>query len=123
MNGGRRSLYELLGFADVSWNMMVRAFPHLAEIRQDVAELISIEGRYQGYLARQQSDIDALRKDEALKIPSDINYSKIGGLSIEMQQRLKKAMPETIGVAARLPAMTPAALTALIGYIKSKKKN
>jgi len=112
-----------LGFADVSWDMMVRAFPHLAEIRQDVAELISIEGRYQGYLARKQSDIDALRKDEALKIPSDIDYSKIGGLSIEMQQRLKKAMPETIGVAARLPAMTPAALTALIGYIKSKKKN
>lgn len=123
MNGGRRSLYELLGFADVSWDIMARAFPHLANLRQDVAELIAIEGRYQGYLARQQSDIDALRKDEALKIPSDIDYSQVGGLSIEMQQRLKRAMPETIGVAARLPAMTPAALTALIGYIKSKKKN
>ncbi len=122
LNTGRRSLYELLGFADMSWNVLVRAFPHLASVRQDVAELIAIEGRYQGYLARQQSDIDALRRDEALKIPENIDYSQIGGLSIEMQMRLKKAMPETIGVAARLPAMTPAALTALIGYIKSKKK-
>ena len=122
LNTGRRSLYELLGFADMSWNVLVRAFPHLAAVRQDVAELIAIEGRYQGYLARQQSDIDALRRDEALKIPENIDYSQIGGLSIEMQMRLKKAMPETIGVAARLPAMTPAALTALIGYIKSKKK-
>ena len=122
LNTGRRSLYELLGFADMSWDVLVRAFPHLASVRQDVAELIAIEGRYQGYLARQQSDIDALRRDEALKIPENIDYSQIGGLSIEMQMRLKKAMPETIGVAARLPAMTPAALTALIGYIKSKKK-
>ena len=122
LNTGRRSLYELLSFADVSWEKMVRSFPHLAEIRQDVAELICIEGRYQGYLNRQQADIDALRKDEALKIPENIDYSVVGGLSIEMQTRLKRAMPESIGVAARLPGMTPAALTALIGYIKSRKK-
>ena len=123
LNTGRRSLYELLSFADVTWDTMVRAFPHLAQIRQDVAELLSIEGRYQGYLSRQQADIDALRRDESLKIPENIDYSAVGGLSIEMQTRLKRAMPETIGVAARLPGMTPAALTALIGYIKSRKKN
>ena len=122
LNTGRRSLYELLSFADVSWDFMVRAFPHLSQIRQDVAELLTIEGGYQGYLSRQQADIDALKKDEALKIPDDIDYSLVGGLSIEMQSRLKRAMPETIGVAARLPGMTPAALTALIGHIKSKKK-
>ena len=122
LNTGRRSLYELLSFADVSWEKMVRSFPHLSEVRQDVAELICIEGRYQGYLNRQQADIDALRKDEALKIPENIDYSQVGGLSIEMQTRLKRALPESIGVAARLPGMTPAALTALIGHIKSKKK-
>ncbi len=123
LNAGRRSLYELLGFADVNWDMMVRAFPHLGQVRQDIAELLCIDGRYQGYLSRQQADIDALRRDEALKIPADIDYAQVGGLSIEMQMRLKRAMPETIGIAARLPAMTPAALTALIGHIKSRKKN
>ena len=87
-----------------------------------MAQLIAIEGRYQGYLNRQEADIDAFKRDESLKIPEDIHYSKIGGLSIEMQMRLNKARPETIGVAMRLPAITPAAVTAVIGYIKSSKK-
>ncbi len=118
VNAGRRSLYDLLGFGDVNWDMMVRAFAHLGDVRQDVAELIATEGRYQGYLMRQQADIDAYARDEALKIPENIDYSKVGGLSIEMQTRLSKARPETIGVALRLAGITPAAVTALIGYIR-----
>lgn len=122
MNAGKRNLFELLGFGDVDWPMMIKSFPELENIRTDVAQLIAIEGRYQGYLNRQEADIDAFKRDESLKIPEDIDYSKIGGLSIEMQMRLNKARPETIGVAMRLPAITPAAVTAVIGYIKSSKK-
>ena len=118
MNAGKRSLFDLLGFGDIEWEQMTNAFPFLKDIRSDVAELITTEGKYQGYLARQQADIDAYLKDEALKIPENIDYSKVGGLSIEMQGRLQNARPETIGVALRLPGITPAAITALIGYIK-----
>ena len=118
VNAGRRSLYDLLGFGDVDWQKMTASFPQLETIRSDVAQLITTEGRYQGYLARQQADIDAYLKDESLKIPENIDYSQVGGLSIEMQGRLDKARPETIGSALRLPGITPAAITALIGYIK-----
>lgn len=118
MNAGKRSLFDLLGFGDIEWGQMTTAFPFLQDIRSDVAELITTEGKYQGYLARQQADIDAYMKDEALKIPENIDYSKVGGLSIEMQGRLEKAKPETIGIALRLPGITPAAITALIGHIK-----
>ena len=86
-----------------------------------MAEQLQKEGLYQGYLSRQQADIDAFVKYEGLKIPEDMDYSKVGGLSIEMQTRLNKARTETLGVAARLPAMTPAALTDLLGYLKAKR--
>ena len=77
--------------------------------------------KYKGYLARQSADISDAVKEEALKIPEDIDYGKIGGLSIEMQMRLNKARPETIGQAEKIPAVTPAAITAILAYLKSSK--
>ncbi len=120
---GRRSAFELLSYAEISWNELTRLIPSFANIRSDVAEQIEIEGKYQGYLARQEADIRAMQRDEALKIPPDINYSQIGGLSIEVQMRLEKSRPETIGAALRLPGITPAAITALLGYVKVVKNN
>jgi len=117
----KHSLFHLLSYPNVTWDDVVRLWPTLGTVRSDVAEQLQIEGLYQGYLSRQQADIDAFVKDESLKIPENIDYSKVGGLSIEIQMRLNKARPETLGVAARLPAMTPAAITALLGYLKSKK--
>jgi len=117
----KQSLFHLLSYPNVTWDDVVRLWPALGLVRSDVAEQLQIEGLYQGYLSRQQADIDAFVKDESLKIPDDIDYAKVGGLSIEIQMRLNKARPETLGVAARLPAMTPAAITALLGYLKSKK--
>ena len=117
----KQSLFHLLSYPNVTWDDVVRLWPALGSVRSDVAEQLQIEGLYQGYLSRQQADIDAFVKDESLKIPDDIDYAKVGGLSIEIQMRLNKARPETLGVAARLPAMTPAAITALLGYLKSKK--
>ena len=117
----KHSLFHLLSYPNVTWDDVVRLWPALGTVPADVAEQLQIEGLYQGYLSRQQADIDAFVKDESLKIPDDIDYAKVGGLSIEIQMRLNKARPETLGVAARLPAMTPAAITALLGYLKSKK--
>ena len=82
---------------------------------------MEIQGRYSGYLARQQADIDSFLKDEGIRIPDNIAYEKIGGLSIEVVQRLNKNKPATIGAALRLPGITPAAVTAVLSFIKSKK--
>lgn len=121
MSGERRTLMDVMNMDDISWDMFVRAMPSLENVPVDVAEQIMIEGKYKGYLARQSADILDARKEEALKIPEDIDYGKIGGLSIEMQMRLNKARPETIGQAEKIPAVTPAAITAILAYLKSNK--
>ena len=122
VRGAKHSLFGLLSYPEVSWEMMGRVFPHLADYRADVVQQMMIEGRYQGYLSRQEADIEAFKKDESVKIPEDLNYDEVGGLSIEIRGRLTRAKPATIGVAARLPGMTPAAITALLGHLKNKKK-
>ena len=93
----------------------------LKDIREDIAEQLEIEGRYQGYLIRQRTDIDSFKKDEALKIPEDINYSLVGGLSNEIQMRLNRHRPLTVGAMSRLMGITPAAVTAVIAYLKKNK--
>lgn len=115
---GRRTALDLLGYLGVSWADVVRLAPSLARLPADIVEQMVIEGKYAGYLSRQESDKKALLKDEALKIPTDIDYQKVGGLSIEVVARLNRAKPETLGMAARLSGVTPAALVALLVYIK-----
>ena len=120
-DGTRRTPLDMLAYQNVTWNDLVRAWPSLGKIRADVAELLEIEGRYSGYLTRQQMDIDAFRKNEALKIPYDTNYRKIGGLSVEIIGRLERTRPATIGAMMRMTGTTPASVTAVLGYLKSKK--
>ena len=84
----------------------------------DVYEQIEIEARYAGYIKRQLADIEVFKKDENLKIREDIDYEKIGGLSREMVAKLSKVRPSTIGEASRIPVVTPAAITAVLGYLK-----
>ena len=119
-DGQKRTLFDLLAYPDVNWNVLARTFPELAGVRSDIAEQLEIAGRYSGYLARQQSDIEAFRKDEALKIPADTDFSKIGGLSNEIVERLRQTQPATVGAMMRMTGMTPAAATAVIGYLKRK---
>ena len=120
-DGQKRTPLEMLAYQDVNWDTLVRAWPSLGKIRTDVAKQLEIEGRYSGYLARQQMDIDAFRKDEALRIPETTDYTKIGGLSAEIVGRLTKHKPATIGAMMRMTGITPASVTAVIGYLKSKK--
>ena len=74
--------------------------------------------RYRGYVRRQQSDIDALRRDDALVIPRGLNYAEIGGLSAESVDIFTRHQPETIGQASRLPGLTPAAVVAVIRHLR-----
>ncbi len=120
LDGQKRSPYDLLSCQGVSWKDVVRVWPVLKNIRPDISEQLEIEGRYHGYLARQRLDIDSFKKDEALKIPEHIDYKKIGGLSNEIVGRLEKTRPLTIGAMARMMGITPAAVTAVIAYLKKK---
>ncbi len=119
-DGHKRTPFDMLSYQGVGWNELVRIWPSLGKVSQDVAAQLEIEGRYHGYLTRQQLDIDAFRKDEALRIPEKIDYTLIGGLSNEIVGRLNKTRPETIGSMMRMIGMTPAAVTAVIAYLKKK---
>lgn len=117
-DGAKRTAYQLMGYNDVSRETIYQIFPELKCFDEKVYEQIEIESRYSGYIKRQLSDIEVFKKDEELKIRENIDYAKIGGLSREMVYKLSKVMPATIGEASRIPGVTPAAITAILGYLK-----
>lgn len=120
-DGSHRNGFDLLAYEKIDWQALAAVWPQLQNTRKDVVEQLEIEAKYRGYLQRQEADIIAFRKDEALKIPADIDYKKIGGLSNEVIMKLNKVRPETLGAASRISGVTPAAVTAVLGYIKSAK--
>ncbi len=117
--GGRKSLFTLLGCDDVSRETICKIFPEFECVLDDVFEQISIESKYSGYMKRQINDIEVFKKDENIKIRKDIDYRKIGGLSREMIAKLEKYRPETLGEASRISGVTPAAVIAILGYMKN----
>ena len=123
MDGKKRNILDLLSYPENDYKTLEKTFPELATLDPDVKEQIEIEGKYKGYLDRQQADINLFIKDESVKIPENFDYEKVGGLSTEIKMRLKKAQPENIGKASRLAGITPAAIVALTGYIKKKNTN
>ncbi|MEO0722681.1 MAG: hypothetical protein AAFY43_11115, partial [Pseudomonadota bacterium] len=80
-----------------------------------------IESQYAGYLDRQQADVDALRRDEKLRIPDGFDYGRVGGLSNEVRHKLETVRPTTLGQAGRIEGVTPGALTALLGHVKQAR--
>jgi tRNA uridine 5-carboxymethylaminomethyl modification enzyme len=102
----------------MSVERLARKWPELGCLRADVAEQLEIDAGYAGYLERQEADIRAFRRDESLRLPSDLDYSRIDGLSAEVRQKLARVCPQTLGQAARISGVTPAALTALLRYVR-----
>ncbi|HMA48932.1 MAG TPA: FAD-dependent oxidoreductase, partial [Magnetospirillaceae bacterium] len=121
-DGVRRSAFDLLGYPTVEWSDLTRMWPELTELRSDIAEQLVIEGGYAGYLDRQDSDIAAFRRDEDLRLPEDLDYDAVGSLSNEIRTKLKTARPVSLGAASRIPGVTPAALTALLAYVKRQQR-
>lgn len=117
-DGTRRTAYNVMSYDNVSRETINAIWPELISIPDDTYEQLEIEARYAGYIKRQEADIDVFRKDEKLKIRDDIDYSQVGGLSREMVQKLTKVKPATIGEASRIPGVTPAAIMAVLGYLK-----
>ncbi|MCG5241933.1 tRNA uridine-5-carboxymethylaminomethyl(34) synthesis enzyme MnmG [Azospirillum doebereinerae] len=119
-DGVRRSAADLLRYPDVDLAALGRLWPELSEIAPDIAEQLEIDGKYAGYLGRQEADIRAFRKDEALALPETLDVDGIGSLSAEIRQKLRQSRPATLGAAARIPGMTPAALVALLRHVKRR---
>lgn len=121
-DGVRRSARTLLSYPDVSMAVLVKIWPELAEIPGPIVEQIEIDATYSAYLARQDADILAFRKDEDLRLPQDMDYASIGGLSNEVREKLIQAKPATLGSAARISGVTPVALNSLLRFVKRKEK-
>ena len=119
-DGVRRSAFDLLAYPHIDFARLRAIWPKLGEISAPIAEQIRIDAQYAVYLRRQQADVEAMRRDEALELPADLDYASIGGLSTEVRQKLAAVRPASIGQASRIDGITPAALTRLLSHVKRK---
>lgn len=117
-HNGKKNLKDLLAYQDVSRETITKIAPECKDVDNSVYEQVEIDAKYSGYLKREYEDIAVFKRDENLQIRDDIDYAKIGGLSTEMIQRFSTVKPKTIGEAARIKGVTPAAVTAILGYLK-----
>ena len=119
-DGVPRSALDLLAYPEIVWTRLAELWPELAPTAADIAEQLTIDARYAGYLGRQREDISAYRRDEALSLPDDLDYAAIGSLSNEVRQKLQAHRPATLGQAARISGVTPAALVALLKFVRRR---
>ncbi len=119
-DGKRRTLEEILALPGIKIPALLPLWPELSKLTPGVAEQLEIDAQYSHYLERQDADIEAYRRDETLEIPVDLDYAEVGSLSTEARQKLEVAQPTTLGAAARLSGVTPAAVIALLRYVKRK---
>ena len=117
-DGVRRSAADLL--ANIPMNDLAQVWPELKSLDPITVEQLETDSKYAGYMERQNSDIRAFQKDEALLLPENIDLDSIGSLSTEIRQKLRQIKPETLGAAARIPGMTPAAVVALLRYVTKR---
>jgi tRNA uridine 5-carboxymethylaminomethyl modification enzyme len=117
-DGVRRDVFAMLAYPDVTLDDLGRVWPEVFTWNVDVREQIEIEAAYAGYLDRQRADAESLRKDEDLRLPPDLDYGQIGGLSNEVREKLSRVRPLTLGQAARIEGVTPGALTALLAFVR-----
>lgn len=121
-DGRRRSAVELMGRFGAANSHLDKIWPEYSAIPLWVREVLAVDAQYASYIERQRADVEAFKRDEALKLPIDIDYASVGSLSTEARQRLEKARPETLGAAARMPGITPAAISALLRYMHNRGK-
>ena len=121
MDGVKRNGIELMGYKDVDYAKLKSIFNDLPEANDDVIKQIKIDNHYKGYYSKQDADIRKFKKDEDLKIPENIDYDKISGLTAEVKKKLTLIKPDTFGQALRIEGITPAAINLLLAYTKRYK--
>jgi tRNA uridine 5-carboxymethylaminomethyl modification enzyme len=120
LDGVRRTAMDLLGLHDVDLARLAAIWPGISAFEGDIAEQLAIDSQYAGYLDRQNADILAFRKDEALTLPAGLDYRAINGLSTECAGKLTRIRPATLGQAARIDGITPAALTLVLAHVRKR---
>ncbi|MBM3568954.1 MAG: tRNA uridine-5-carboxymethylaminomethyl(34) synthesis enzyme MnmG [Alphaproteobacteria bacterium] len=121
LDGVMRSAADLMRVRGVDFRRLVEIWPELSWASADIAEQVEIDSLYSGYLDRQESDVLAFRRDESLAIPEDLNYDQVSGLSHEARLKLKAGRPGTLGIASRIPGITPAAIATLLAHVRRRR--
>ncbi|MBS8224899.1 tRNA uridine-5-carboxymethylaminomethyl(34) synthesis enzyme MnmG [Vannielia litorea] len=117
-DGPRRNGLEALGLPEANIDKLCVVSPQLSEIAPDIATQVERDALYQNYIHRQEQDVAALARDENRRIPEDFSYDELNGLSNELKTKLKAARPESLGQAARIGGMTPAALGLILARLR-----
>ena len=121
-DGKRRSLYELLGFENLDKKELGKKYIFLNKCDERAVKQLMIQSKYETHLIKQKSSMFSYKQDQKVKIPRNINYKEIGGLSSESCEALESARPGDLASAARIPGVTAAALSSVLLYTKKKVK-
>ncbi len=119
-DGIYRSSSQVLSQIGVDMPKIREIWPEIPFISKELDESLEIEAHYKGYLTKQNADILAFKKDENLKIPNNIDYEKLSGLSNEVKTKFNQIKPQTMGQALRIDGITPAAVYILLSHVKRK---
>ena len=119
-DGVYRSANSVLAQKGVKFNKIKDIWPEIGNYSSEIEEQVEINAHYKGYMKKQKADILAFKRDESLKIPSDINYDSFSGLSNEVKSKFKQIRPKTMGQALRIDGITPAAVFILLSHLKRK---
>ncbi|MCB5208309.1 tRNA uridine-5-carboxymethylaminomethyl(34) synthesis enzyme MnmG [Methylovorus mays] len=117
------SMFELLRRPEVSYEALLTLAEGDGEQDEQVRQQIEIAAKYQGYIDRQADEIERQRGQEGTRLPEDMDYREVHGLSIEAQQKLNAQKPETVGQASRISGITPAAISLLIVHLKRRNRS
>jgi tRNA uridine 5-carboxymethylaminomethyl modification enzyme len=118
LDGIKRRAYDLLAYPSIDLERLCAIWPELDAIPRRAGDQLEIEAKYAVYLDRQQTDIDAFRRDESIAIPEMLDYGEVAGLSNEARARLASIRPKTLGQAGRVEGVTAAALTILLAHLR-----
>ncbi|WP_457093346.1 tRNA uridine-5-carboxymethylaminomethyl(34) synthesis enzyme MnmG [Microvirga sp. P5_D2] len=121
-DGVRRSAYQLLSYPNIGWSDLTRAWPEFSSVSPQVRERLETDATYAVYLDRQQADIAAYRRDEGIVLEEALDFQVLPGLSNEIKAKLDLVRPKTLGQAARIEGITPAALTLLAAHAKKASR-
>ena len=120
LDGVRRTAMDLLSLPEVDLPALTGIWPEIGSFASDVIEQLEIDSQYAGYLDRQDADILAFRRDEGLALPPGLDYAAVQGLSTEAVVKLGRIRPVTLGQAARIDGVTPAALTLVLAHVRNR---
>jgi tRNA uridine 5-carboxymethylaminomethyl modification enzyme len=121
-DGVRRTAFELMSYAGIGIAEVAAIWPQLATLQPTIATQLETDATYDVYLARQDADVAAFRRDENVRLGDDVDYDSISGLSNEVRAKLKVTKPSTLGQAARIDGITPAALTLLSAHLRRESR-